>query len=73
MEIKKETIFCMKMYILKIDLHTVVMQDTRAIMYIIHLNMYSINLYQLSPNMKIVAIKIEMKSSNWFIFYATCF
>lgn len=54
----------MKMYILKIDLHTVVMQDTRAIMYIIHLNMYSINLYQLSPNMKIVAIKIEMKSSN---------
>lgn len=70
---EKKPISCMKMYIIKIDLYTVEMQDARVIMCIIHLILYSINLHQLSPNMKkIVAIKIETNSNNLFIFYASC-
>lgn len=59
----------MKMYILKIDLYTVEMQNARVITCIIHLILYSINLQQVSSNMKnVVAIKIEIDSSNPFIF-----
>lgn len=64
----------MKMYIIKIDLYTIEMPNARVIMCIIHLFLYSINLYQLSPNVeKTVGIKIEMNSSNLFIFYASYF
>lgn len=66
---ERTTICCMKMYTLKIGLYAVEMQDAKVIMCIVHLILYSINLHQLSPNMKkIVATKTETNSSNIFIY-----
>lgn len=57
-------ISCTAMYILKIDLCVVEMQDARVLICPLYLILYSINLHRLSQNMKkVVTNKIEINSN----------